>query len=266
MAKPNGQPTETENEANEEQNTQEEQPMTRGEVSRLVGNMVNSALTAHFKKPAFASMITEAVTGAVKAAMPKQEAAADGEGEGAPAKTGGRIDPKVAQLEQQLAQVRAENAENAKRAAETAERARVKEAESTLRTILAGKVRPEAVNFVIDAFKARGAIQFSEDGSPALRLPYSAAKGAKAELVDFDLEDGIGEWLKSSEASIFSPPPSGGGSGAPPAARNGRMPVAPRGKNPADMTPAERAASMTANLERLSSQEASKTGFGFGNG
>jgi len=260
MPRENEQQNETEN----DQDNDDSKPITKGELRATLGNMVNGALTAHLRKPDFRNMLTTAIADAVKSALPAKEQV-ESDGDGAPAAGGaksGKIDPKVAHLEKQLAEMKAQNEEKDRKAAEATERARMKEAEASLRTMLAGRVRPEAVNVVIDAFKARGAIQLGEDGAATMRLPYAATKGSKAELVDFDLEDGITEWMKSPEAALFAPPPNGGGSGAPPA-RGGRAPIVVRGKNPADMTPAERSASLEQNLARLTGQEV-KTGFGNG--
>lgn len=80
------------------------------------------------------------------------------------------------------------------------QRAAEKEVFADVRSILSGKVRPEAMDTAIKVLKADGVIKIdARDGTATIK---------HAELGDLDLNDGLSEWLKG-EGALFAPAPTG---------------------------------------------------------
>lgn len=198
---------------------EDSKPVTKGELKALMGNAVNAAVKSQLGRVDFAKMIGEAVSKAIPAKTATEEETDEG-GE-QPAGKKAKVDPKTAKLERDLAEMKTKMEEAERTAAAATAATRNREGEAKLREALAGKVRPEAISLAIDALKSRGALAFDDDGVPMLKLPISASKGAKPELTELTIEDGIAEYLKTPEASVLLPAPSSGGSGARPTSRNG---------------------------------------------
>ncbi|MRG98219.1 hypothetical protein [Polyangium spumosum] len=78
------------------------------------------------------------------------------------------------------------------------EKAREKEAYAELKAKLADKVRPEALDTALKILKHDGRISLKRDGSVAF----------VHEDGEMDLDEGLSEWLKSREGSMFAPPPN----------------------------------------------------------
>ena len=185
--------------------------MTRAEMTAFVNQTITGAVKAHMGRLDFKGMITEAMKGVI----PAGDAGGGNEPPAPPAgdsKTKG--DPRVALLERQIAEMRAASEAKDKAAEQRMRDASMRDAEAQLRTALAGKVRPEALDLAVNDLKARGAIQLTEDGGATLRLPVAVA-GSKPEPVDFDFASGVAEYLKSPSAAVMLPAPTGGGSGSP---------------------------------------------------
>lgn len=80
------------------------------------------------------------------------------------------------------------------------QRAAEKEVFADVRSILSGKVRPEAMDTAIKVLKADGVIKIdARDGTATIK---------HAELGDLDLNEGLSEWLKG-EGALFAPAPTG---------------------------------------------------------
>ncbi len=203
----------------------EEKPMTRADITALINTTVTGAITSHTKRLTgdIKTMLGTELKAALAAAKAEDGGGEEPGGEDKP--KGAKVDPAVAKLQRELDTMKASAAESERKTAEAEQRARMTGAENAIRTALAGKVRPEAMALAIDALKSRGAVTFDADGNPLIKIPYAATKGARAELTEFDVETGLAEFLKSPEAAVLVPAPSGGGSGSPRGAVNGR-PVA----------------------------------------
>lgn len=105
---------------------------------------------------------------------------------------------KLQQANQQLADQRAR------------ERAKANEdrAYAGLKEHLSGKVRSEAVGVIADAVRGRGLISYDEEGNALMRVTV-AAKGYDPEDQVMPLADAIPHYLKSKEAALFLPAPTG---------------------------------------------------------
>lgn len=78
------------------------------------------------------------------------------------------------------------------------QQAQLEKAISDAKSHLAGKVRPEALNHVIKLISHDKLIQIAKDGTKSFKLGED----------EYDLEDGLNAWLKSSDAALFLPAPS----------------------------------------------------------
>jgi hypothetical protein len=224
----------------------EEKPLTRAEVTSLINTTVTGAITSHTKR--LTGEIKTMLGTELKAALAAAKAEDGGEeqptGEDKPKGGNAKVDPAVAKLQRELDAMKTTATENERKASDAEQRSRMTAAENAIRGGLAGKVRPEAMGLAIDALKARGAITFAEDGTPQIKIPYASTKGARAEHTEFDVETGLAEFLKSPEAAVLVPAPSGGGSGSPRAPGGHRPGTFDRTKPLAQWSEAERASYM----------------------
>ncbi len=234
----------------------DEKPMTRAEIAALINTTVTGAVTSHTKRLTgeIKTMLGTELKSALAAAKAGDEGGDEG-GEDKPAAKG-KVDPAFAKLQRDFEAMKATSAENERKAQESETRSRMTGAENALRAALAGKVRPEAMGLAIDALRARGAIVFAEDGTPLIKIPYAATKGARPELTEFDVETGCGEFLKSPEAAVLVPAPSGGGSGSPRMANNGRPVQFDQSKPLSQWSEAERQSYMDQRTKEIAEAQA----------
>lgn len=201
----NGQETDT--------NATEQEAAVDPKLANLVNAAVSSQLKRHMKGlgDSFGSMLDEKLSalGVKPAQTPAQAAQGD---KSAP-------DP-MAEVEKLRGELKAQKM----RAAE-------KEVFADVRSILTGKVRPEAMDTAVKLLKADGLIKIDvRDGSATIKHP---------ELGDLDLNEGIAEWLKG-EGAIFAPV---AGSKKPPVRGPNRAPVRPTSAaNDENLTPAQKTA------------------------
>lgn len=115
---------------------------------------------------------------------------------------------RVAELERATKDANEKYARERQRSIET-------KALSDLKSMLGGKVRPDAVDTVADLIKGRGHITYDDDGNALMRVVVSQ-KGFEDEEHTLPLAQAIPHFLKSKEASFFTPPPATGAGGAKP--------------------------------------------------
>ncbi len=184
-----------------------------------IAKMINDALTAREKRQAqaFEKTVTETVTKALAAALPPKGddgASASRLAEGGAA-AGGKPDPAVAKLREELDGLKKKYEDAEKRARDTEDKARIDRTHGTLRERLVGaKVRPELLDAAHLLLTTR-ALKFDDAGNPVVTVKRVRERNKAAEAVEFNLDDGIADWLKSDEAKPFLPAP------APPPPRSG---------------------------------------------
>lgn len=196
----NGQETET--------NATDQETAVDPKLANLVNAAVSSQLKRHMKGlgDSFGSMLDEKLSALGVKPQP------------APAKeTQDAADPM-----KEVEKLRGELKAQKMRAAE-------KEVFADVRSILSGKVRPEAMDTAIKVLKADGVIKIdARDG---------AASFKHAELGDLDLNEGLSEWLKG-EGALFAPAPTGK---KPPVRGPSRAPARPAPTaHDEQLTPAQR--------------------------
>ena len=161
--------------------TQDENNTNTQEADSLdpkIGNAINAAVASHLKRhmrglgDQFGSMLDERLS---SLGLAKKEAPASQEKPAA--------DPM-----QEVEKLRGELKAQKLKAFE-------KETFAEVKSILTGKVRPEAMDTALKVLKANGAIKIdSRDGSASF----------KSELGDVELSEGIAEWLEG-EGALFAP-------------------------------------------------------------
>lgn len=225
------------------------------EIKKLEGNigklMADQLVAAGLVKPPKAADEGEETTDetqTVARVQAKPAKGAEGKGKGqerddTDAGKGVPGAPSLEELEAIRADLAKQKREVEKIKRETAEKERLateREAFSEVKSRLTGKVRQEALDTVMKLLRADGRIAIEKDGSVL--------------FVDgedrLDLDEGLEQWLKSSEGSMFVPAPGGGrqinqgGSGRRPPAK----PVPRVGNAGGNLTPAQRAAQRMAKL------------------
>lgn len=202
-----------------------------------IGNIVNAAVSSHLKRS-----LAKEIAGALEqqlapikqrlaeAPPPPADDAAAGKG-GSKAPT-----PEMQAMQKQLADMQAAMKAAQDEAASEKKKAREEKAYSALKSELTGKVRPEALDAAADLiFHARKRIAVDDDGNVLFNVRSSLGKGLPEEDRQFPLADGVREFLKTQEAALFVPSPSGGnGAQKRPTQQQPRAPgAAPRYDTPA---------------------------------
>lgn len=108
-------------------------------------------------------------------------------------------------------------------------RGREKETYNSVRTYLSDKVRPEALESAVKVLKADELVKFKRDGSPMIKF---------SETEEYDLEEGLAQWLGSKEAQLFRPAPSAKVAGQKPKYHTAKVTSA--GEPKAQGTPSQR--------------------------
>lgn len=116
--------------------------------------------------------------------------------------------PEFVALQKQLAELKTAYTATQEEAARERRKAREDSAFSTLMQSLSGKVKPGTEKIVATLLKAEGRLQIGDDGTPSLRVRTSLLKGQAEDDHDFPIADGVGQYLKTSEAALFLPPPT----------------------------------------------------------
>jgi hypothetical protein len=228
-------------------------PVTKGELAKMLGQTVNSAVTSQLKRLDFKKMIGDAIAPVLEGLKPAPKGDDEEEDKGGKGKAPEK-DGAVLKLQRELETMKADAKKAQDEAAAEKKAARIEKVETTVRSLLGSRVRPEVLDLTVSALRARGALVVDDEGNASFRLPFAASKGAKPELTDFSLEDGVAEFLKTPEAAALVPAPNNGGSGAParprgPAGRPGSFDMST--KPIEKWTPADRENAFQQNLERL---------------
>lgn len=168
-----------------------------------VGQMINSALSSHFKR--FEKQIEQLVK------PPEAK--------------------KAEETELQTLRRKVEELDAAKTKAETESRSQ--RTEARLRTTLAkATVGEDAQELAIAYLEKKGLLSYSEEGEPIVTLKKAKTKGGVPEPQQFTLEDGVAEWLRSDTAArslVPAPKPTGKPAptpGAPPTSTTPTQPTA----------------------------------------
>ena len=193
----------------------DDKPMSRAEVTDLINKTVTGAMTGHTKRLVadISKQIQASVAEAMKGLQPQPPADDEDKKNKAP------VDGNLAKMQRELQTMKEEAEKSRLEAAAEKKAARMEKVESSIRSALGAKLRPETLGLAVDALKARGAIVIDDDGNATLRMPYASVKGAKPELTDFAIEEGLDVWLRTPEAAALLPAPGSGGSGAAPRPR-----------------------------------------------
>lgn len=185
-------------------------------VDPKLANLVNSAVSSHLKRhmkglgDQLGAMLDErlgALQPKTAAQQGQQVSAASPENE---------TQKEIAQLRQELKTQK--------------QRAADKEVYADVRSLLTGKVRPEAMDTAIKVLRSDGVIKIdARDGSATFK---------HAELGDVDLAEGLNDWLKG-EGALFAPQTPAKRS---PVRGPSRAPARPTAMNDDNLTPAQKTA------------------------
>lgn len=204
-------------EKKEEGTPNESTPLTEEQV----GNIVNSAVTAHLKK-AVPRAITEAI-GALKideqiSAAVAKLAPSEKEPKGAQNDddaSGGRVTTK--DLQRQLSSLQ-DKLDASERKAQDLERqrieveqgARMSAALTAFRNGVQSHVKPELLEPFVDYFaRGRGLLKVDDQGAPTLTVKRAPYKGAPPADEDLPLMEAIPLLLGTDDAKPFIPAPGG---------------------------------------------------------
>lgn len=194
-----------------------EKPMTAAEIQTLVGNTVNSAVTAQLKRtigPSIAEALKAVPWGEVlKPEIDKLKPETPAAGAGA-AGAEAKPDPKFSALEGQFADLKKkyDASEAARLAAE--QKSKDDKAFSDLRTALTPHVRPEALDIAAkNLFLAEKRVTTDENGNALLTVRRAPFAGGAEEDVPLPLADGVKHWIGTPEGKFFAPAPGGAGAG-----------------------------------------------------
>lgn len=197
------------------QDTENNAAETDTAVDPKLANLVNSAVSSHLKRhlkvlgDQLGSMLDERLA----ALQPKPAAQQGQQGATAPDN-----DPM-----KEIEKLRGELKTQKQRAAE-------KEVYADVRSLLTGKVRPEALDTAIKVLRSDGVIKIdARDGTATFK---------HSELGDIDLNEGLTEWLKG-EGALFAPTAQ---AKRTPVRGPSRAPARPTATNDESLTPAQKTA------------------------
>jgi hypothetical protein len=117
-------------------------------------------------------------------------------------------DPQVTALKKQLDDVTAGLKAAQDEAALEKRKSMDQTARGQLRSELSGKVRPEAIEDVVDLLFFRKRVAHDDQGNLTFTWRSSLSKGLPEEDHQFPLADGVREFLKSKQAEMYLPPPN----------------------------------------------------------
>lgn len=194
-------------------------------TAEQVAQIVNQAVTSQLGR-----ILPKQLGTAIEAAMkPLHERFAAQPEPATPDKTeqSHRPDPQIVALQKQLADLQAANRASQEEVASERKRAREDGAFSALTRSLSGKVRPGTEDIVATLLRAKGQLVIDDEGRPSLKVHTSLFKGQAEADHEFPIEDGVGHYLKTKDAALFLPPPTGGAG-----ALNQRAPNGPPRQGP----------------------------------
>lgn len=164
-------------ENNSEQSTTQESPLDQKMI-----DLVNSAVSSHMKR--FTSKLPDLIRDALPAPAEAAKSSETSNSKASP--------DALSEVQKLRTELDAERKRN-----------REKETYNNVRSYLSDKVRPEALEAAVKVLKADELVKFKRDGTPLVKF---------SETEEYDLEEGLHQWLDSKEAQIFRPAPSAKGS------------------------------------------------------
>lgn len=191
-------------------------PLTEEDIGRVVGPMINAAITGHMKRTIpgaiqdgikalnLESLIGEAVQ---KVAPPKPE---DEEGKKRPVPTAA-LQAELNSIKEQLETERKARAVAEQERVDTHRARQFDAARNAFRAAVQDKVKPELLDVFVDHIGvSKKRLKVDEDGVPLLTVQGKPAyPGAPAEPSDLPLEQAIPLLLQSKDVSPFLPAPGG---------------------------------------------------------
>ncbi len=168
-----------------------------------VNAIVNAAVSSHLKRAlgGLDKIVSESVT-KVLASRESAAPAAPSTQTDTP-----KADPSIVKLREEHDALKRMLEEERRVRREAEDRSRTERTDATLRDALRAKgVRPELLDGAFYALRST-ALRFNEDGTPRLAIKRSRERGREAEEVEFAIEDGVSDWLKSDTAKAYLPPP-----------------------------------------------------------
>lgn len=120
-------------------------------------------------------------------------------------------DPEVLKLRKTVELLEGQMKAEQKRAAEERQRAIEAKGYAEVQQALSDKVRPEAVPIVLDLFRARQRVTFTDEGDVRIRIRASFDRGMPEEERELSPADAIAHFIKTKEAALFLPPPGQAG-------------------------------------------------------
>lgn len=206
--------------------------ITKSEIEALVSATVNKAITGHLKRElkSLPQLIKSALAESAAASKTEgDEDAGDDAGDGEPkpktpaaktpkaaAKTGNEnAEPSAEALRLAELEKRFEKTEKALKDANLAtarERRRGAEERgyATVRSEFMKSLRPEAVDLVTDAMKARNAFVIDDEGNVRMKVRASLEQGLPVEEHELPFHEALPHFLKTKDAALFLPPPNRG--------------------------------------------------------
>lgn len=179
-------------------------------TSDQIAQIVNSAVTSQLGRA-----LKTQLGGAIEAALqPIKEKLAtappkEQESEASNAKTS----PEIAALQKKVKELTEGFALKEQEVIAERTQARQDKAFSALVQSLSGQVRPGTENTVATLLQARKQFIVGENGEPLLRVRTALFKGQAEEDHELPLKDGLAHYLKTKDAELFLPPPTGGAGG-----------------------------------------------------
>jgi hypothetical protein len=167
---------------------------------------VNAAMASHLKRM-LPKLVKEEFGPALDAAMAPIRERLERAPEPAGEKPKGD-DPQVTALKKQLDDMTAQMRASQEEAAGERRKADEQALRALLRAEIAPRVRPEAVEDVVDLCFFRRLVGRDDQGKPTFTWRSALSKGMPEEDHEFPLADGAREFLKSKHAEIYIPPPN----------------------------------------------------------
>lgn len=174
-----------------------------------IAQIVNSAVTSQLGRA-----LKTQLSGAIEAALkPIREQAATAPKEPDAEAPSAKTNPEIAALQKKVKELTEGFALKEQEVIAERTQARQDKAFSALVQSLSGQVRPGTENTVATLLQARKQFIVAENGEPLLRVRTALFKGQAEEDHELPLKDGLAHYLKTKDAELFLPPPTGGAGG-----------------------------------------------------
>lgn len=210
-------------------------PIFSEDQLKAIGQVVNQATTAQLKRmlgPAIGDGLKGVNWGELLApefakltpAAPSGDDPAKGGKGGKPGETD--LDKRIQQLATELETEKKARGEADKLRLKAEQDRRVDAARMKLRSALADKVAPGAVEHAVDRLTlVQNRLTVDENGNPTVRVRRPEYKGGPEVDTDLSIEDALPVLLAEEDMKIYLPAPKGGGNNNPGPRGNGQLPV-----------------------------------------